>query len=145
MPDLEDKNEDQGPFGHLGHTKKREFCEAFVECCDVVEAAKKCGVHRNSHYYWLKVDPEYQEAFDLADQMATQTLEAVAFKRACDQSDTLVIFLLKARNRAKYGDRQTINFDKDSDQELIERARKSKSLRSLVTEGAGPSGPAERD
>lgn len=140
-----DKNEELGPFGQFGHSKKREFLESFIECADVLETAKAIGIHRNSHYYWLKTDPDYAEAFALADSMATSTLEGVAFKRAKDQSDTLLIFLLKARNRDKYGDKQQISFDKETDQELLERARKSVALRSLVTEGVGQTGPAERN
>lgn len=139
----DDTQDDLGPFGQFGRSKKREFLDAFVDLGGVVAAAFRAGIHRNSHYGWMQSDPEYAAAFARAEEMGTQTLEAEAVRRALETSDTLLIFMLKARNREKYGDKQQISFDKVSDEALLERARKSDGLRSLIAERAGQTGTPE--
>lgn len=113
----------QSPFRHIPHVKKRALLAAYTETARVASAAKAADVDRNMHYHWLRDDPEYAKAFAVAQQMAAQTLEDEAVRRArdgvmhpviwrgvitnhyLDYSDTLLIFLLKGQMPAKYGDR----------------------------------------
>lgn len=84
---------------------KKAFLLAFAECGSITEAALAAEVDRTSHYLWMK-DPKYAGAFQEAQDRAARMLEDEAVKRArTGGSDTLLIFLLKCRNRAVFGDR----------------------------------------
>jgi phage terminase large subunit-like protein len=37
--------------------------KAFGQTGNVYQAAKNAGIHRTTHYVWLKEDPDYAEAF----------------------------------------------------------------------------------
>jgi hypothetical protein len=56
-------------------------------------------------YDWRNRDTEFAAAWDAAIESGTDKLEDVARKRAVNQSDTLMIFLLKGRRPAKYRER----------------------------------------
>lgn len=109
-------------------------------------AAEIVGIHRDNHHIWLKKDPEYAAAFEIAWKRGADALEAEAVRRAFEgvtkpifhggkhaidvvqnpdgsikrdkegkpvgipaavreYSDVLLIFLLKGRNPAVFGDR----------------------------------------
>jgi hypothetical protein len=70
----------------------------------VPEAVKAAGVDRSTWYHWKKNDPDFLRALELLDEMDADDLEhqANTFARAGDT--TLLIFLLKAKRRAKYDD-----------------------------------------
>ena len=111
--------------------KKRElqaaFLQAFQTVCTVTKAAAKAGIGRRTHYDWLKADPSYAAQFEDLEQAVTETLEQEVIRRAskgtlkpvfyqgktCGQireySDTLLIFLLKARRPETYRDRSDVN------------------------------------
>ncbi len=112
--------------------KKREklqaaFLTAFRESCTVAQAAKTAKVGRRTHYDWLKADPSYREQFEDLEEAVTETLEREAMRRASEgtlkpvfyqgktcgeireYSDTLLIFLLKARRPETYRERSDIN------------------------------------
>lgn len=104
--------------------KKAAFVEAFAEIGVVSYAADVAGIHRTTHWGWLKADSEYAEAFKAAEQHAIDALEVEARRRAVEgveepvgwhkgtaggtvtkYSDTLLIFLLKARRPKQFRDR----------------------------------------
>lgn len=112
------------------HLKKR-FLEVFAEHGIISHAADAVGIDRNSVYYWQEHDDQFAAAFAQAEIHATEVLESVARRRAVDgvdkqrrvydsrgnlideytettYSDTLMIFLLKARAPEKYRDRHDI-------------------------------------
>jgi hypothetical protein len=112
-----------------GHLKKR-FLERFRKEGNVSQAAKGlCG--RTLVYEWKKNDPEFLAAYEVAELDATEVLEHEATRRATkgvkktkgvyyegrmiateteiNYSDTLLIFLLKARAPEKYRDRFDVN------------------------------------
>jgi hypothetical protein len=86
-------------------------------------AAKAAGYGRQRLYEWREADPELAAAWDDALEAGTEVLEDVALRRAKDgvaeprfyegrlcghvqkYSDTLLIFLLKARRPWKYADK----------------------------------------
>lgn len=110
------------PLHKITHLKKRAFLLSFAECGNIRRAAEESGVTRRAHYFWLKEDPDYAEAFEDAKEMAIEALEEEARRRAHDgvdkpvfykgdkvatvkeYSDTLLIFLLKSLRPEKYRD-----------------------------------------
>ena len=135
------------PFGKIRHPKKRAFLAAMANTANVLRAAEIARMDRDNHYLWLKKDPDYAAAFEIARGRAADALEAEAVRRAHEgvtkpifhggkraidvvqnpdgsikrdetgkpigipaavreYSDTLLIFMLKGRNPAVFGDRQ---------------------------------------
>ena len=82
--------------------RKAAFLAALAQCGNVTEAARKTGIARMCHYDWLKRDPDYVKATEVAVEESIQHLEQVARKRAVTGSDLLLIFLLKAHRPEKY-------------------------------------------
>ena len=117
------KEQFESNFPDVTHIKKRAFLAAFSEVGTVTRAAEIAGVCRKSHTNWLKADPDYVEAFALAEQQACDRLEQEARRRAVEgvdkpvyqqgkkcgvvreYSDTLLIFLMKGAMPDKYKDR----------------------------------------
>lgn len=112
---------------------KRAFLENYAVYGNITRAAEQVGVPRQRVYQWQEHDDQFASAFREAEVQATEVLESEARRRAVDgiekhrrvydsrgnlideyteqlYSDTLLIFLLKARNPAKYRERveQTI-------------------------------------
>lgn len=110
---------------------KKAFLDDFQHTGNITESSENVGVHRNSIYNWQERDDAFAAAFREAEIKATERLETEARRRAVDgvlrlkfdkgvaiidprtgepymeaeKSDTLLIFLLKARNPAKYRDK----------------------------------------
>lgn len=109
--------------GTNGHPKKAAFLAAYAASGVIRIATEAAGIHRNTHYKWLKDDSQYAEAFSRAHSDACDSLENEARRRAVEgwdepvfyeggqcgtkrkYSDTLLIFLLKANHPTKFGDK----------------------------------------
>lgn len=109
---------------------KRAFLRAFAEYGNVTTAARLAHVERRRVYDWQEQDDEFAVAYREAEIRATEMLEAEARRRAVEgvsstvpviyqgrvietvteikYSDTLLIFLLKARAPEKYRERHDI-------------------------------------
>lgn len=85
--------------------KVSAFLGALRDGLSINAACKASGVARRTAYDWREADPEFRKAWDDAVETGTDELEDVAIARAKDSSDTLLIFLLKARRPDKYKDR----------------------------------------
>ena len=114
---------ENGKSHEIAHPKKGAFLAAFEKSASVTEAAEAAGIHRRTHYDWLENDDEYEGRFKEAKEVACETLESEARRRAVDGWDepvffkegivgykrrfdsTLLIFLLKANNPEKFADR----------------------------------------
>lgn len=90
---------------------------------NVSAAAKKAGVPRSTAYDWYKADEEFAAAWDDAVEVAVDSLEKEAWRRARDgvlkpvyqkgekvgqvreYSDQLMVTLLKAHRPEKYRER----------------------------------------
>jgi hypothetical protein len=101
------------------------FLAAFAESHLVSEAAKRAGIHRDTAYAWRKADPEFAAEWAEIEEASTERLEQEALRRAVDGwverpvfdkegeqvgevrkfSDTLLIFMLKARRPDTYRER----------------------------------------
>lgn len=102
---------------------KKAFLEAFRRHGNVSWACRETGTERRTIYKWQEHDAEFDLAFHQAEIDATETMEAEAYRRAVEgtdkpvyqggvmvgtvreYSDTLLIFMLKARSPEKYRDR----------------------------------------
>jgi len=82
------------------------FLAALRENGNVSEACQRAAIARSAVYDWKAADPTFAAAWDAALDEAIDSLEAAAWKRARKQSDTLLIFLLKAHRPALY--RETV-------------------------------------
>lgn len=82
---------------------------AFRESSTVAAACTAAGISRETWYDWVASDPAFQKAVDEATEFVTDELEKEAIKRAKNGSDTLIIFLLKSRRRAQYGDKVQVD------------------------------------
>lgn len=102
---------------------KKQFLEHFAGTGNITESATAVGIRRRVVYEWQERDDEFCLAFREAEIQATETMEAEARRRGMlgvdepvfhqgevvgsikKYSDTLLIFLLKARAPEKYRER----------------------------------------
>jgi hypothetical protein len=111
------------------HLKKRQFLASFEVLGNISAACRTAGIDRETYRYWMEHDEQFSFAVNVASQVATEHLEEEAYRRAVvgvatetpvyykgdelgtvvrtEYSDTLLIFLLKARAPHKYRDRAT--------------------------------------
>lgn len=80
----------------------------------VALAARGSGISRTTVYNYRKQSVEFAQRWRKAKAEALELLEAEAWQRARKQSDTLMIFLLKAHKPNKYQDRLRILHDFNS-------------------------------
>lgn len=91
-----------------GATKKGwqdRFLSIYEESCNITTAARAVGIGRRTVYREKARNAEFRAAMAEAEEVAVANLEEVAYQRAVDSSDTLLIFLLKANRPAKYRER----------------------------------------
>lgn len=84
---------------------QRVFTEHLVKGQTITAAAKAAGICRRTAYSWRESDKTFAEAWDDALEIGTEKLETEATRRALEGSDTLLIFLLKARRPKVYRER----------------------------------------
>jgi hypothetical protein len=69
-------------FAHISHPKKRRFLIRYGDTGgSIVKAAKLVGIGRRTHYQWLQDDPDYAEAFEQAQKLALDVVEAEIIRR----------------------------------------------------------------
>lgn len=71
----------------------------------ITKACRDAGISNRTYYDWRAANPEFAAQADEAIEQGTDKLEDIAWERATrplDGSDTMLIFLLKARRPAKY-------------------------------------------
>jgi len=74
----------------------------------VSNACRAQGISRQTYYRWRDEDEAFAAAADHALEQGTDLLEDKARDRAARTSDTLMIFLLKARRPDKYREKSTV-------------------------------------
>lgn len=80
------------------------FLSKFAETGIVALSCRYAKVHKDTVYTYRRDCPEFAARYADAEKQAVVVLEDVATKRAIEKSDTMLIFLLKCRDREKYGD-----------------------------------------
>ena len=68
-------------------------------------SCRAAGIPRRTVYDWREKWKTFAAEWDEALEDACDVLEGTAWKRAVDSSDRLLMFLLKAHRREKYGDK----------------------------------------
>jgi AcrR family transcriptional regulator len=86
----------------------KTFLEALRRCGNRTKAAALAGISRRAVYKHLKKDPDFKEVYEDALDEASDKLEEIAWARAEEGSDVLLIFLLKALRPWKYRERYGI-------------------------------------
>lgn len=104
---------------------KGRFLEAFRQCGNVTASSEYASVDRSTVYSWKESDADFMTAYGQAEAQAEDVLAQAAYERAVlgvtrekpiykngvlvdkltvtEYSDTLLMFLLRARNPGKYG------------------------------------------
>ena len=114
--------------GTVGTAKKRAlFLEVLTETANVVYACKQARLSRRTVYNWRNTEAEFLKAWDEAVELGIDALEDEALRRGqqgfdkpvfhqgkqCgkvrEYSDTLLIFMLKARRPEKFKERSQID------------------------------------
>jgi len=110
---------ERGEFAHgsLASNRKRmaRFLDRLGDTGNVRAACEAAGVPRRTAYNWRKRFATFAADWDEALENACDILEGEAWRRAITQdSDRLLMFLLKAHRREKYSDRVELQSDVQS-------------------------------
>jgi hypothetical protein len=90
---------------------ERRFLNALRSGLTVTRACIEAEVAFSTVHSWRTHDPEFKAKWDEAIEQGTCRLEDAAVDRAIAGSDTLLMFLLKARRPEKYRRSAGINID----------------------------------
>ncbi len=85
--------------------KQGAFLAAYGGCGRIDLSAKAAGIARETHYLWKRTDPEYLEAFGLAEELASATVLDEATRRGRDGWDEPVTVAGEKVLVRKYSDR----------------------------------------
>lgn len=127
------RHADESMPDKIRQQKKALACAAYAETGVVSRACTMAGISRATFYEWLDSDPEFATAAMAAAEEAADGLETEAHRRAVygtvkplmsggkmvlddvgepvmlrEYSDTLLIFLLKARRPARFRERYDV-------------------------------------
>lgn len=89
----------------LSAEKKRRFLDLYAELGTVTHAATAVGVTRQCIYKHRADDEAFAAAWQDSENRSTDSLEQEARRRALDSSDTLLIFMLKAKRPEQFRER----------------------------------------
>lgn len=101
----------------MARTEKKEqeqrekFLAALKAGASVSKAATDAGIPRRTAYNWRDADKTFAESWDDAIEEGTDRLEDEGVKRGLATSDTMLIFMLKARRPEKFKDRAHVDID----------------------------------
>lgn len=93
--------------------KRKAFIGALYENPNVSQVCRDLGISKRTAYDHKQANEEFSDQWDAAIKIGLGELEDIAFKRATDGSDTMLIFLLKAYDPSKYNDRQQVQVSGD--------------------------------
>ena len=71
-------------YRFVNSKQKNRFLNTYIAEGTIGAAAEACGITRQTHYNWLKEDPEYKKGFAQAKEMAGDLLEEEARRRAVE-------------------------------------------------------------
>jgi len=94
-------------------TKKKAMIQALEKSLGVVTTASKiAGIHRDTHYQWLKTDPLYKTEVNQIDNITLDFAESQLHKQIQEGNTTATIFYLKTKGKKRgYIERQEIWMD----------------------------------
>jgi len=84
-------------------TKKvQKFFDSLASGNSVTTAARQIGISRRTAYDWRAANDKFRQEWDDAVEQGIDALEEEAVRRALNNSDTMLIFLLKGNRSEKY-------------------------------------------
>ena len=87
----------------------------------VTTAVRSVGINRQTHYNWLKDDPNYAAEVKSIEDITLDFAESQLHKQIQDGNVTATIFLLKTKGKKRgYVERQEIQHDSSIESKLIE-------------------------
>ena len=92
---------------------KRAMIEALESNLGIVTpAASKVGIHRSTHYYWMKTDPDYAAAVESVQDIALDFAESKLHEQIKEKDTIATIFYLKTKGKKRgYIEKQEIAVD----------------------------------
>jgi transposase-like protein len=93
---------------------ERRFLNALRSGLTVTRACIQAGVAFSTVHSWRTHYPEFKARWDEAMERGTDALEDVAVDRAIAGSDTLLMFLLRARRPEKYRRAADLNINQQN-------------------------------
>lgn len=108
--------------------QKKAMLQALEQTLGVVTtAAKKIGIDRTSHYYWMKNDEKYKEAVEELSNVSLDFAESQLHKQIKEGSAAATIFYLKTKGKQRgYVERQEIEHSGDAVNITIEKSYENK-------------------
>lgn len=92
--------------GEFNEAKQLLFIEHYVaRRGNVMGACTDAGISRTQYYAWRSKDPNFKKLMKRAMKQLEETLFEAACNHGVDGDATLIIFALKALNRARFDDR----------------------------------------
>lgn len=80
--------------------KKKAMLEAMIKSLGVVTAsANSVGISRETHYSWLRNDPEYKVAIEECIEIALDFAETSLLKQIQNGNTSATIFYLKTKGK----------------------------------------------
>ena len=92
------------PYPKVTDIKKRAFLQALTGSLGIVsQALKQSGniIHRDTHYEWLKHDPDYAEAVASVGEHVLDFAESALHKNIALGKEQSLVFFLKTRGKAR--------------------------------------------
>ncbi len=81
---------------------KKRMIESLVKTLGIVTtAAKLAKIHRDTHYTWMKEDPDYKAAVDDVDNIAIDFVESKFHQQISAGDTTACIFYLKTKAKKR--------------------------------------------
>ena len=91
-------------------TPKKTMLDALERSLGIVSTAcEKAGISRQTHYNWMKDDPEYKEAVRAIEERTIDFAESHLHALIKDKNPAATIFFLKTKGKTRgYIERQEI-------------------------------------
>jgi very-short-patch-repair endonuclease len=93
---------------HVYGDWRDRFLEVLSESGVVLEACIAAGISRKTAYQWQKQDPDFAEDWMLAKKDAADRLRRIYHRRAEQQSDRAMEYLLRTLDPEEYGEKTKI-------------------------------------
>ena len=93
--------------------KKSEMVDALERSLGIVTTAcKSVGIHRSTHYEWMKTDADYSKAVKAVEDRTLDFAESHLHKLIKDGNPAATIFFLKTKGKGRgYIEKQEIKIE----------------------------------
>ena len=91
-------------------TRKKRMLEELASSLSIVStASERAGIHRSTHYTWMKEDAEYRAAVETLEGFVIDFAESHLLHLIEQGNTAATIFFLKTRGKARgYTERQEL-------------------------------------